>query len=145
MGFRFKKRVKLGKGLHLNFSKSGVSPSVKVGNVTYNPKRGTTVNFGHGLTYHTGTGKKDRQPKKGFIDRLQDSIDNKDEIFNRANAERDSKSDNQLKWRTIGVKILWGIITIMLLMLSLALPFMLIFAIGTAWFTWKYDARERAN
>ena len=52
MGLRVRKSIKLGKHVKLNVSKSGVSTSVKVGNVTHNSKRGTTVNLGHGVSYH---------------------------------------------------------------------------------------------
>ena len=52
MGFRFRKRIKLGKHITLNVSKSGVSPSVKLGNVTRNLKnKTTTVRLGNGLSY----------------------------------------------------------------------------------------------
>ncbi|MBN4085038.1 DUF4236 domain-containing protein [Flavobacteriaceae bacterium AH-315-B10] len=51
MGFRFQKRIKLGKGLGLNISKSGISSS-------YRTKRGTIGSKGYsirtgipGLTY----------------------------------------------------------------------------------------------
>ena len=52
MGLRVRKSIKLGKHVKLNVSKSGVSTSVKVGNVTHNSKRGTTVNLGNGISYH---------------------------------------------------------------------------------------------
>ena len=52
MGLRVRKSIKLGKHVKLNVSKSGVSTSVKVGNVTHNSKRGTTVNLGNGVSYH---------------------------------------------------------------------------------------------
>lgn len=60
MGFNFRKSIKIGKNIKLNISKSGVSTSVKVGNVTHNSKRGTTVNLGHGLSYHFGKKKSDK-------------------------------------------------------------------------------------
>lgn len=51
MGFRYQKRVKLGKGFGLNISKSGISPS-------YRTKRGSVSSKGYsvrtgipGLTY----------------------------------------------------------------------------------------------
>ena len=58
MGFNFRKSIKIGKNLKLNISKSGVSTSVKVGNVTHNSKRGTTINLGNGLSYKVGNSKK---------------------------------------------------------------------------------------
>ena len=52
MGFRFRKRIKLGKHIILNISKSGVSPSVKLGNITRNLKsKTTTVRLSNGLSY----------------------------------------------------------------------------------------------
>ena len=52
MGFRFRKRIKLGKHITLNISKSGVSPSVKLGNITHNLKtKTTTVRLSNGLSY----------------------------------------------------------------------------------------------
>ena len=52
MGFRFRKRIKLGKHIILNVSKSGVSPSVKLERITRNLKtKTTTVRLGNGLSY----------------------------------------------------------------------------------------------
>ena len=52
MGFRYRKRIKLGKLITLNVSKSGVSPSVKLGRITHNLKnKTTTVRLGNGLSY----------------------------------------------------------------------------------------------
>lgn len=42
MGFRFQKRIKLGKGLGLNISKSGISPSIKT-------KRGSISSKGYSI------------------------------------------------------------------------------------------------
>ena len=52
MGFRFRKRIKLGKYITLNISKSGISPSVRMGRITHNLKsKVTTVRLGNGLSY----------------------------------------------------------------------------------------------
>lgn len=52
MGFRFRKRINLGKHITLNVSKSGVSPSVKLERITRNLKtKTTTVRLGNGLSY----------------------------------------------------------------------------------------------
>lgn len=52
MGFRFRKRIKLGKHIALNVSKSGVSPSLTLGNITRNLKtKTTTIRLGNGLSY----------------------------------------------------------------------------------------------
>lgn len=59
MGWRYRKRINLGKHLTLNISKSGVSPSVKIGRITRNLKRKTTtIRFGHGLSYTFDKNKK---------------------------------------------------------------------------------------
>ena len=52
MGFRFRKRIKLSKHITLNISKSGISPSVRMGRITHNLKsKATTVRLGNGLSY----------------------------------------------------------------------------------------------
>ena len=52
MGFRFHKKIKINKYITLNVSKSGVSPSVKLGRITHNLKnKSTTVRLGNGLSY----------------------------------------------------------------------------------------------
>lgn len=59
MGFRYRKRIKLGKHITLNISKSGISPSVKLGRITHNLKsKATTVRLGNGLSYIFGSKKK---------------------------------------------------------------------------------------
>lgn len=61
MGFRYKKKIKLTKNISLNISKSGVSPSVKIGPITHNLKnKKTTVRLGNGWSYVFG-GKKKRK------------------------------------------------------------------------------------
>ena len=45
MGLSFRKTINLGKHVKVNLSKTGVSASVKVGNVTYNTKRGISANL----------------------------------------------------------------------------------------------------
>ena len=52
MGFRFRKRIKLGKYININISKSGISPSVRMGRITHNLKsKATTVHLSNGLSY----------------------------------------------------------------------------------------------
>ena len=52
MGFRFRKRIKLGKYININISKSSISPSIRIGNITRNLKtKTTTVRLGNGLFY----------------------------------------------------------------------------------------------
>ena len=60
MGLRVRKSIKLGKHIKLNVGKNGVSTSIKVGNVTHNSKRGTTVNLGHGVSYHVSNSNKNK-------------------------------------------------------------------------------------
>ena len=53
MGLSFRKTINLGKHVKMNLRKKGVSASVKVGNVTYNTKRGISANLGNGFTYRS--------------------------------------------------------------------------------------------
>jgi Protein of unknown function (DUF4236) len=58
MGFRFRKRIRLGKGLSLNLGKRGItSISKRIGRVTVTAgKRGVheTARIGDGISYTTG-------------------------------------------------------------------------------------------
>ena len=59
MGLQFRKRIKLGKHLTLNISKSGISPSIKLGHTTRNLKsKKTTINLPGGLSYTINKKKK---------------------------------------------------------------------------------------
>lgn len=63
MGFRFRRRTK-GKKFWLNFSKSGVSASYKIGPLTINGGHGKfrgTYNLGNGLSY-VAYSKKKKKP-----------------------------------------------------------------------------------
>ena len=52
MGLRYRKRIKLGKHITLNISKSGVSTSVKIGRATKNLKRKiTSIDLPGGFSY----------------------------------------------------------------------------------------------
>jgi Protein of unknown function (DUF4236) len=51
MGFRVNRRIRIAKGLTLNLSKSGISTSAKIGRVTVNSRRGTTVHVAKGVSY----------------------------------------------------------------------------------------------
>lgn len=82
MGLRYRKSIKICKGLKLNLSKSGISTSVKVGRVTHNTKRGTTVNLGNGLSYHMGNGKKAKKHKVSLGEKLDKFNENNKEILN---------------------------------------------------------------
>ena len=61
MGLRYRKKIKLTKNISLNVSKSGISPSVKIGNITHNLKnKKTIVRLGNGWSYVFGGKKKSR-------------------------------------------------------------------------------------
>lgn len=52
MGLRYRKRIKLGKYININISKSSISPSIRMGRITRNLKtKTTTVRLGNGLSY----------------------------------------------------------------------------------------------
>lgn len=52
MGLRYRKRIKLGKHITLNVSKSGISTSVKIGKMTKNLKRKiTSIDLPGGFSY----------------------------------------------------------------------------------------------
>ena len=51
MGIFFRKRTKLGKYSWLNWSKTGVSGSKRIGPVTINSRGGFSVRLGKGLNY----------------------------------------------------------------------------------------------
>lgn len=54
MSFRFQKRINLGKGLGLNISKTGISPSLRTKGVTISTK-GFSIRTGvPGVTYRKG-------------------------------------------------------------------------------------------
>ncbi|MEZ0183047.1 DUF4236 domain-containing protein [Flavobacterium oncorhynchi] len=53
MGFRFQKRIKLGGGLGLNISKSGISPSLRTKIGTYNKNGYSTKTGIPGLRYQS--------------------------------------------------------------------------------------------
>ncbi len=62
MGFRFRRRVRLGKGVYLNLSKSGVSASLGGKGLTYNTRGRVTASLpGTGLSYSTTLSKGTRQ------------------------------------------------------------------------------------
>ncbi len=58
MGISYRKRIKIADDTFLNISKSGVSMSKKVGNMTINSKGSTTVNLGNGVIYRSSNKKK---------------------------------------------------------------------------------------
>lgn len=58
MGISYRKRIKIGKRTFVNISKSGISISLKIGEVTINSRGRATVNLGNGVTYRTSLKKK---------------------------------------------------------------------------------------
>ncbi|NBM92719.1 DUF4236 domain-containing protein [Proteus sp. G2662] len=68
MGFKFRKRIKIAPGIHINVGKTGVSTSIgKRGSTINIGKNGTKATFGlpgTGLSYSTKlSGKTNRNPK----------------------------------------------------------------------------------
>lgn len=53
MGFRYRSRIRLGKGLWINLSKSGPSVSAKAGPLTVNSRGRETIHLAPGLSYTT--------------------------------------------------------------------------------------------
>lgn len=53
MGFRYRSRIRLGKGLWINLSKSGPSISAKAGPLTVNSRGRETIHVAPGLSYTT--------------------------------------------------------------------------------------------
>ena len=59
MGLKYRKRIKLGKHVTLNVSKSGISTSIKVGKMTKNLKnKMTSINLPGGFFYTKNKKKK---------------------------------------------------------------------------------------
>ena len=62
MGWRVRRSIRVGKGYRINLSKSGISTSTKLGPVTINSRRGTTIRVAKGLSYHVDQGKRRAAP-----------------------------------------------------------------------------------
>ena len=54
MGFVFRKRVPLGKGVALNLSRSGASASKRIGRVTVNSRGSGRIRIAPGLAFRFG-------------------------------------------------------------------------------------------
>jgi hypothetical protein len=54
MGFRYQRRVRVGRGSWLNLSKRGVSVSKRVGRVTFNSRGGGSIRLLPGLSFRFG-------------------------------------------------------------------------------------------
>lgn len=131
MGFRMRKSIKICKGVKLNVSKSGISTSVKVGNVTYNTKRGTTVNLGNGLSYHSSN-KKHTNSRTVNQNIKTHTIENK----------WDKMTDKQIKNYNVLMKILLGMLSILSLILTLAIPPAIIVSVVSGIIAYKFDAKK---
>jgi len=93
MGLRYRKRVKVAPGVHLNISKSGISTSVG--------KRGSTVNFsskgtrvttgipGTGISHSQMVGKRKRRPSQAQLEKAQREVQ-----------EGLGLTDKEMKWLT---------------------------------------------
>ncbi|MEK6482413.1 DUF4236 domain-containing protein [Catalinimonas sp. 4WD22] len=61
MGFRFQQRKKITDWLRLNFSRSGISPSIRTKIGSFNPNGFSLLTGIPGLTYRKGRGKGNNQ------------------------------------------------------------------------------------
>lgn len=138
MGFRMRKSIKICKGVKVNISKSGISTSVKVGNVTHNTKRGTTVNLGNGVSYHTSNKKHSKTTKNENINRPKYQNRNTYIIENKW----DKMTDKQIKNYNILMKILLIILSILSLILTLAIPPAIIVSVISGVIAYKFDAKK---
>lgn len=150
MGLRVRNSVNLGKGVKLNVSKSGISASVKVGNTTYNTRRGASVRIAKGVSYHSGKSKKAfkkyRQTSSGIvidtIDSLNDDVRPFEKETVKIQNDWDKMSDNQIKLYNIFMRTLFVILTILLLILTLFYPLCLILAVISIILSCKFDAKK---
>ena len=139
MGFRMRKSIKICKGVKLNVSKSGISTSVKVGNVTYNTKRGTTVNLGNGLSYHSSNKK---HPNSRTVNQNIDRATYKNIKTHTIENKWDKMTHKQIKNYNILMKILLGILSILSLILTLAIPPAIIISVVSGIIAYKFDAKK---
>lgn len=94
MGFRVRKSIKICKGLKLNISKSGISTSIKVGNVTHNSKRGTTVNLGNGVSYKFDNAKGSKSKTIEKKETLEEKLDRANENIDSFNKKIEGVSNS---------------------------------------------------
>ena len=117
MAFRFNKRIKIAKGLHLNVGKKGLSTSVKIGNTTINSKgRMTTSIPGTGLSYSTNLNKGSKS-EKSFIEKMEDQT-NKSKLTIEKINEMNNKVGNKNNYY---LSVFTYILSFVLLILSLIL------------------------
>ena len=64
MGINYHERKKIDKNTTLNISKSGISVSRKIGNVTVNSRGKVTINLGNGIIIRQNLNKNKSKNKK---------------------------------------------------------------------------------
>ena len=136
MGFKYRKSIKISKGVKVNVSKSGINTSVKVANVTHNSKRGTTVNLGNGLSYHVGNSKSSKSKTSSTNSNINIGSSKFENSW-------DKMTDKQIKIYNIVLKSLLWLLTIMCTILAIAIPPVILVAIGSGIFAYKFDARKK--
>lgn len=67
MGWRVRRSIRVGKGYRINLSKSGISTSTKLGPITVNSRRGTTIRVAKGLSYHVDQDKRRAAPPPAIL------------------------------------------------------------------------------
>ena len=97
MGWRYRKRIKILPGIHINISKSGISTNVGVkgASVTFGPK-GTYVNSG--------------LPGTGLYRRDKVSIPQKEENTNSFLSYTDSTTEEAGKFNKNALKLIGGVL-----------------------------------
>ncbi len=64
MGINYHGRKKIDNDTIMNISKSGISISKKIGNITVNSRGGVTINLGNGIIIRQNLNQKQNQKKK---------------------------------------------------------------------------------
>ena len=64
MGRNYHGRKKIDNDTIMNISKSGISISKKIGNITVNSRGGVTINLGNGIIIRQNLNQKQNQKKK---------------------------------------------------------------------------------
>ena len=110
MGWRYRKRIKILPGIHLNISKSGISTNVGVkgANVTFGPK-GTYVNTG--------------VPGTGLYRRDSISIPPKRKHTSQSPLYTDHAIDKAGKFTGIIIKLIGGVLLFLSLITLVGFPF----------------------
>lgn len=141
MGFRFNKRVKVTKGVHLNLSRKGISTSVKVGKTSINSRGRVTTNLGNGLSYQTSFTPKKRKIKMGNKTREFSALDGDPRLNAIKDLQNAIDSWNILWGKPLNIfmKICFALFSIISLLLGLIYPFMIIVSIVSAYAAFKFN------